>query len=63
MTKPFSLLSHEVYDKTRLIVWEMRLLVVTKLAIPRLRSVLRDYWDISMMNTLFLKQNDISEMG
>ncbi|MPC39261.1 hypothetical protein E2C01_032790 [Portunus trituberculatus] len=53
----------EVSDRTRLIVWEMRLLVVTKLAIPLLRSLLRNYWDFSMMNTLFLKQNDISKNG
>ncbi|XP_063875823.1 ionotropic receptor 21a-like [Scylla paramamosain] len=53
----------EVSDKARLIVWETRLLVVTKLAIPRLRSLLRDYWDFSMMNTQFLKPNDISKKG
>lgn len=50
----------EVSDKGRLIVWETRLLVVTRLDIARLRSLLV-YWNFSMMNTMILRIEDTPE--
>lgn len=49
----------EVSDHGRLMVWETRLLVVTRLAIPHVRALLQDYWTFSMMNTMFAKPEGI----
>ncbi|XP_050733474.1 uncharacterized protein LOC127007030 [Eriocheir sinensis] len=44
----------EVSDKSRLIVWETRLLVVTRLDEESLRGLFT-YWNFSMMNAMTLK--------
>ncbi|XP_050733479.1 uncharacterized protein LOC127007033 isoform X3 [Eriocheir sinensis] len=44
----------EAADSGRLMVWETRLLVVTRLAKTQLSWLMQDYWTFSMMNTMFL---------
>ncbi|XP_063875886.1 uncharacterized protein LOC135108651 [Scylla paramamosain] len=44
----------EVSDRGRLIVWETKLLVVTRLDLLRVEALLQGYWIFSMMNTMFL---------
>ncbi|XP_050733482.1 uncharacterized protein LOC127007033 isoform X4 [Eriocheir sinensis] len=44
----------EAGDSGRLMVWETRLLVVTRLAKTQLSWLMQDYWTFSMMNTMFL---------
>ncbi|KAK8393813.1 hypothetical protein O3P69_006850 [Scylla paramamosain] len=44
-------------DKGRLMVWETRLLVITRLPLSNLQDLLQNYWTFSMMNTMFLKLN------
>ena len=41
-------------DSERLLLWETKLLVVTRLDMPLLRSLMQDYWSFSMMNAMFL---------
>ncbi|XP_063875821.1 uncharacterized protein LOC135108590 [Scylla paramamosain] len=45
----------EASDNSRLMVWETRLLVVTRLDMTRIQTMLQDYWIFSMMNTMFLQ--------
>ena len=47
----------EISDKGRLMVWETRMLVVTRLPMLTIRQLLQDYWTFSMMNTMFLRIN------
>ncbi|XP_063889387.1 uncharacterized protein LOC135116111 [Scylla paramamosain] len=47
----------EMADKGRLMVWETRLLVITRLPLSNLQDLLQNYWTFSMMNTMFLKLN------
>ncbi|XP_063889388.1 uncharacterized protein LOC135116112 [Scylla paramamosain] len=50
----------EMADKGRLMVWETRLLVITRLPLSNLQDLLQNYWTFSMMNTMFLKLNTSS---
>ncbi|XP_063875820.1 uncharacterized protein LOC135108589 [Scylla paramamosain] len=50
----------EASDKSRMLVWETRLIVVTRVTMPRLQTLLQDYWTFSMMNTMFLTQEEKS---
>ena len=44
----------EESDKGRLMVWETKLLVVTRLDMATVKALLQNYWIFSMMNTMFL---------
>ncbi|XP_063875200.1 uncharacterized protein LOC135108304 [Scylla paramamosain] len=44
----------EESDRGRLMIWETKLLVVTRLDMLRVEDLLQDYWTFSMMNTMFL---------
>lgn len=46
--------------KGRLLVWSTRLVVVTHLALPKLRSLLPEHWTFAMMNTIVLSVADTS---
>ncbi|KAK8393816.1 hypothetical protein O3P69_006853 [Scylla paramamosain] len=50
----------EMVDKGRLMVWETKLLVITRLPLPNLQDLLKNYWSFSMMNTIFFKLNSSS---
>ncbi|XP_045114828.1 uncharacterized protein LOC123506645 [Portunus trituberculatus] len=45
----------EMADEGRLMVWETRLLVITRLALSNLENLMQNYWTFSMMNTMFMK--------
>lgn len=45
----------EAADSGSLMIWQTRLLVVTRLARPQIRDLMQNYWTFSMMNTMFLK--------
>ncbi|XP_063875822.1 uncharacterized protein LOC135108592 [Scylla paramamosain] len=47
-------------DNGRLVVWDTRLLVITRLAIPIIQALLQDFWIFSMMSTMFLKIRNTS---
>lgn len=44
----------EAADSSRLMVWETKLLVVTRLNKQNVYKLLQDFWTFSMMNTIFL---------
>ncbi|XP_050712678.1 ionotropic receptor 93a-like [Eriocheir sinensis] len=44
----------------RLLVWSTRLVVVTRLALPQLRTLLPAHWTFAMMNAVFLITKDTS---
>ncbi|XP_050733861.1 glutamate receptor ionotropic, delta-2-like [Eriocheir sinensis] len=44
----------EAADSGRLMVWETRMLVVTRAAKPQIMNLMKNYWTFSMMNTMFL---------
>ncbi|XP_063889396.1 glutamate receptor ionotropic, delta-1-like [Scylla paramamosain] len=50
----------EMADEGRLMVWETRLLVITRIPLSNLQDLLQNYWTFSMMNTMFLKLNTSS---
>ncbi|XP_063889393.1 uncharacterized protein LOC135116116 [Scylla paramamosain] len=50
----------EIADKGRLMVWETKLLVITRLPLSNLQDLLQNYWTFSMMNTMFLELNTSS---
>ncbi|KAG7162395.1 putative variant ionotropic glutamate receptor-like 6, partial [Homarus americanus] len=47
--------------KGRLLVWSTRLLVVTRLPAQEIRSLLKKHWCFSMMNTVMMKVQDLSQ--
>ncbi|XP_063889064.1 uncharacterized protein LOC135115892 [Scylla paramamosain] len=51
----------EMADKGRLMVWETRLLVITRLPLSNLQDLMQNYWTFSMLNTMFLKLNTLPE--
>uniref|UniRef100_A0A0P4W7L5 Ionotropic glutamate receptor C-terminal domain-containing protein n=1 Tax=Scylla olivacea TaxID=85551 RepID=A0A0P4W7L5_SCYOL len=50
----------EIADKGRLMVWETKLLVITRLPLSNLQDLLQNCWTFSMMNTMFLELNTSS---
>ncbi|XP_063875878.1 ionotropic receptor 21a-like [Scylla paramamosain] len=50
----------EASDKGRMLVWKTRLIVVTRVTMPQLQTLLQDYWTYSMMNTMFITQEEKS---
>ncbi|XP_045114477.1 uncharacterized protein LOC123506447 isoform X3 [Portunus trituberculatus] len=45
----------EMADEGRLMVWETKLLVITRLPLSSVEDLMQNYWTFSMMNTMFMK--------
>nr|XP_053655864.1 uncharacterized protein LOC128704756 [Cherax quadricarinatus] len=48
----------EISLKKRLLVWDTKLLVLTRLSLTQLHTLISSYWTFTMMNTVFLNVDD-----